>query len=68
MGAAESWHVCGCLFESYIAQFRSRCGDAHVVRLDAHVVRLLTPWLIINLAGDPNKAPIPDLNQESICG
>ena len=36
--------MCGCRFESYLAQFHSCCGDALVVRP-------LIPWLIDNLAG-----------------
>ena len=35
--------MCSCLFESYLMQCHSRCGDALVVRP-------LTPWLIKKLA------------------
>ena len=41
----ESWQVRSCRFESYLAQYYSRCGDALVVRP-------VTPWLI-------NKLGIP---------
>ena len=46
MVTTESWQVCGCRFESYLAHFHSRCGDALVGRPS-------TPWMINKLAGGP---------------
>ena len=48
MVTTESRQVCGSLFESYIAVFHSRCGDALVVRQ-----RPLPTWLIYKSAGGP---------------
>ena len=45
--------MCGSRFESYLAQFHSRCGDAFAVRP-------LSPWLINKLAGGPPNFRVSD--------
>ena len=47
----ESWQVCSCRFEPYLAQYHSRCGDTLVGRP-------LTPWLINKLARGPPKVKV----------
>ena len=44
----ENWQVCGCQFESYLAQFHSRSGDALLGAA-------LNTWLINKLAGGPSN-------------